>query len=181
MINFFVAAVLGLILRFSFIGNIAVNFRYLTHAHSHVAMLGWLYLMLYTFTVHLFAKRNQKVYRYLFFITQISILGMLFSFPFQGYAAFSIVFSSIHIFVSYFFVKLILKDLRPVNSAAKNSSGQHCGLWFFPHLVSGSYRFPLLPLAKTLMHTMQLFRSFCTFSLTAGFYSEFLVWAFTTF
>lgn len=141
LINFFVATVLGLILRFSFIGNIAVNFRYLTHAHSHVAMLGWLYLMLYTFTVHLFVKRNQKVYRYLFFITQISILGMLFSFPFQGYAAFSIVFSSIHIFVSYFFVKLILKDLRPVNSAAKKFI--RTALWFMVFSTFGIWLIPV--------------------------------------
>ncbi len=141
LINFFIATVLGLILRFSFLGNIAINFRYLTHAHSHVAMLGWLYLMVYTFLVHHFARQNRKVYRHLFFITQISILGMLFSFPFQGYAAFSIIFSSVHIFVSYFFVKLILKDLKPISESSKKFI--RAALWFMVVSTLGIWMMPV--------------------------------------
>ena len=51
LINFLIAALLGLVLRYAFIGEIDFNFRFLTHAHSHVAMLGWLYLLLYSFIV----------------------------------------------------------------------------------------------------------------------------------
>ncbi len=141
LLNFFIATTLGLILRYSFIGNIAINFRYLTHAHSHIAMLGWLYLMLYAFLVHHYVKREQKVYNYLFFITQISVLGMLFSFPFQGYAAFSIIFSSIHIFASYIFVRLILKDLRPFNSDAKKFI--RTALWFMVISTLGIWLIPV--------------------------------------
>ncbi len=54
LINFLIAALMGLALRYSFINPIGVNYRFLTHAHSHVAMLGWVYLMLYVFIVHYF-------------------------------------------------------------------------------------------------------------------------------
>ena len=40
-------------------------------------------------------KQETKKYRYLFFLIQIAVLGMLFSFPFQGYAAVSITFSTL--------------------------------------------------------------------------------------
>lgn len=119
LINFLIAALLGLVLRYAFIGEIDFNFRFLTHAHSHVAMLGWLYLMLYSFIVYRYIPHIRKIYHYLFLVTQIAVIGMLFSFPFQGYAAFSIVFSSLHIFASYFFVILILKDLKPFDSIDK--------------------------------------------------------------
>lgn len=119
LINFLIAALLGLVLRYAFIGEIDFNFRFLTHAHSHVAMLGWLYLMLYSFIVYRYIPHIRKIYHYLFLVTQIAVIGMLFSFPFQGYAAFSIVFSSLHIFASYFFVKLILKDLKPFKTIDK--------------------------------------------------------------
>lgn len=119
LINFLIAALLGLVLRYAFIGEIDFNFRFLTHAHSHVAMLGWLYLMLYSFIVYRYIPHIRKIYHYLFLVTQVAVIGMLFSFPFQGYAAFSIVFSSLHIFASYFFVILILKDLKPFDSIDK--------------------------------------------------------------
>jgi hypothetical protein len=107
LINFFISAVMGLALRYSFIGNIGFNYRFLTHAHSHVAMLGWVYLMLYVLIVHYFIPKRQTVFIKLFWVTQIAVIGMMFSFPFQGYAAISISFSTLHIFCSYYFVYLV--------------------------------------------------------------------------
>lgn len=115
LINFLVAALLGLALRFSFLQDIGINYRFLTHTHSHVAMLGWVYLMLYTLFVHFFTKHNKRFYDKLFWVTQIAVIGMLFSFPFQGYAAVSITFSTLHIFCSYFFAYRIWKDLHIKN------------------------------------------------------------------
>ena len=110
LINFFIAATLGLALRYTFISPISFNYRFLTHAHSHIAMLGWVYLMLYTLYVHYFIPDKKPIYNKLFWITEVSVIGMLLSFPFQGYAAVSIIFSTLHIFCSYYFVMLIWKN-----------------------------------------------------------------------
>jgi hypothetical protein len=109
LINFLIAALLGLILRYSFINSIDLNYRFLTHAHSHIAMLGWVYLMLFTLIVHYFIPDKKPVYNRLFWITEFAVIGMMLSFPFQGYAAVSISFSTLHIFCSYYFVYLIWK------------------------------------------------------------------------
>ena len=112
LINFTIAATMGLVLRYAMLDNIPFNYRYLTHGHSHVAMLGWLYLCIYVLLVKLAVKNNHKLFYKLFWVTQLSVLGMMISFPLQGYALFSIAFSTLHIFCSYFFAYHIWKHLK---------------------------------------------------------------------
>lgn len=119
LINFFIAALMGLLLRYTFIGGSIFNYRFLTHAHSHVAMLGWVYLMLFTFYVHYFVPEKSKYYSRLFWITQLAVVGMMLSFPLQGYAAVSISFSTLHIFCSYAFVYSIWRDMSIKNPTTK--------------------------------------------------------------
>ena len=119
LFNFLIAALLGLALRYSFLDSIGLNYRFLTHAHSHVAMLGWVYLMLYVCIVHYFIPEKKPVYKKLFWVTQFAVLGMVLSFPFQGYAIVSISFSTLHIFCSYYFAYLVWKHQKtesPVTS-----------------------------------------------------------------
>lgn len=109
--NFLIAALLGLFLRYLFVNPLdGFNFRYLTHAHSHTAMLGWIYLMLYSLIVWKFIPQPRKRYKRLFWITEFAVIGMVLSFPFQGYAAVSITFSTLHIFCSYYFARLVWKE-----------------------------------------------------------------------
>ena len=115
LINFLIAALLGLALRYTFIDSLDLNYRFLTHAHSHIAMLGWVYLMLFTLIVHYFIPDKKTVYNRLFWITEFAVIGMMLSFPFQGYAAVSISFSTLHIFCSYYFVYLIWKNHQTLN------------------------------------------------------------------
>src|SRR5690606_11041465 len=89
LLNFLVAALMGLALRYALVQPIPINFRFLTHGHSHVAMLGWSYLMLYVLIVHLIPNKNPR-YNRLFWLTEVAVLGMMVSFPIQGYAAISI-------------------------------------------------------------------------------------------
>lgn len=112
LFNFLIAALLGVALRYSFIGDLGINYRFLTHAHSHGAMLGWVYLMLYAFIVHYFIPDKKPVFVRLFWLTEIAVIGMLLSFPFQGYAVISISFSTLHILCSYYFVYLVWKNHR---------------------------------------------------------------------
>ncbi|WP_179349105.1 hypothetical protein [Winogradskyella pacifica] len=119
LINFLVAALMGLALRFSFLESIGINYRFLTHAHSHVAMLGWVYLMLFTLFVHYFIPNEPKIFNRLFWLTELAVVGMMISFPIQGYAALSITFSTLHIFCSYYFVYLIWKHLKTRSTATE--------------------------------------------------------------
>lgn len=125
LINFLVAALMGLALRYVYVSPFPIDFRYVTHAHSHVAMLGWVYLMLYVMIVHHFIPDKKPIFNCLFWITEIAVVGMMISFPIQGYAAISISFSTLHIFCSYYFVRLIWKNQRikskPIESLLKAS------------------------------------------------------------
>lgn len=118
LFNFLVAALMGLMLRFFFVQPVSINFRFLTHAHSHAAMLGWVFLMLYVLIVHHFILDKKPIYNRLFWLTEFAVIGMMVSFPFQGYAAISISFSTLHILCSYYFVRLVWKnhDVRSITT-----------------------------------------------------------------
>ena len=114
LFNFLVAAVMGLVLRGAFVWEINwMDYRNLMHGHSHVAMLGWVYLALYILIGHHFIpkeKWEKPVYSRLFWFTQVTVLGMMISFPAQGYGAVSITFSTLHILASYVFCYRVWKD-----------------------------------------------------------------------
>lgn len=119
LINFLIAALMGLTLRYVFVNPIDINYRFLTHGHSHVAMLGWVYLMLYTLFIHHFVPDKKPIYIRLFWMTELAVVGMMISFPIQGYAAISISFSILHIFCSYYFVYLIWRHHKTESLAIR--------------------------------------------------------------
>ncbi len=122
LFNLFVAACLGVLMRYAFVSEVSwLHFSYVLHAHSHTAMLGWVYLAFYAFFILAFldkAQQQQKFYRWLFWVTQISVIGMLIAFPLQGYATWSISFSTLHILCSYAFTYRFFKDLKHKTTAA---------------------------------------------------------------
>ena len=104
---FFVASVLGLLMRSFHIWDVPVlEYRNILHTHSHIAMLGWGFLILSGGMVFSLAKDESEIRKFgwLFIGAVISALGMLASFPVQGYGLFSIAFSSLHVLISYGFV-----------------------------------------------------------------------------
>jgi len=112
-----IVAAIGTFLRMKFVFPIdLLNFENTLHSHSHFAILGWLYNALYIAIVYTYVKdpSKQKKYNILFWITQVSIIGMLFTFAWQGYAAYSISFSTMHIFCSYAFIFFVLKDISGI-------------------------------------------------------------------
>lgn len=95
------------------IADVSATYRFLVHTHSHVALLGWVYVSLTSLIYFLFLKKAEidKLYRQIFWFTQITILGMLLTFPFQGYALFSIIFSTLFLVASYFFAWMVIKKV----------------------------------------------------------------------
>ncbi|WP_417265733.1 hypothetical protein [Brumimicrobium sp.] len=108
---FLIAALLGLLLRYFAIASIGIDYRYVVHAHSHVALLGWVYFSLTTLIGHFFLKDiiPQKVYARIFWFTLITVIGMLLTFPFTGYALFSIIFSTAFLIASYLYAWAFFK------------------------------------------------------------------------
>jgi len=108
MFYFLIVAILGSLLRLFVFVHLPATYRFLVHTHSHVALLGWVYVALTSLIYKLYLEKENTAlfYKRLFWFTQITIAGMLFSFPFQGYAVFSIVFSTLFLIASYFFVWL---------------------------------------------------------------------------
>ncbi|SHK36493.1 hypothetical protein SAMN04488007_2859 [Maribacter aquivivus] len=122
LVYFVLAAGLGCVLRFFRVLEIPVTYKFIVHAHSHVALLGWVYLALTTLLYKLYLSRAEveKKYRNIFWFTQLTIVGMLLTFPFQGYAIFSIIFSTLFLFASYWFTWFFFKNV-PVEYNHKQS------------------------------------------------------------
>ncbi|HEY8399947.1 MAG TPA: hypothetical protein VIK89_01725 [Cytophagaceae bacterium] len=127
LLNLIIATLLGGLLRYLPISYIeGINFRYVLHAHSHVAFLGWVYLAIFIGILHVYFLNSPvqiKKYKIQFWLTQVSVLGMLISFPLQGYALFSILFSSMHILLSYWFTYSVYKGLQLVPEIKEKHSG----------------------------------------------------------
>jgi len=116
-LNLFIVALVGTILRYKIVFSLPlINQKYLLHAHSHFAFSGWITMALMTLMVE-YLKSNQnsnafKKYKSVLWLNLIAAYGMLFSFPFEGYATVSIIFSTLSIIVSYVFAIMYWKDLK---------------------------------------------------------------------
>lgn len=96
------AATIGALLRLIYVVEMPwLFFKPWLHAHSHVAMLGWLFPGL--LIALLGQDRREPPRRFAFWlgINQLLVFGMLVSFPLQGYGAWSISFSAAQTIVGY--------------------------------------------------------------------------------
>lgn len=102
------AAIIGASLRLIYVVDMPwLLFKPWLHAHSHVAMLGWVFPAL---LIALLGQDDRKPPRgFLGWLTasQIMVAGMLVSFPLQGYDTFSITFSILQILISYGLVGIV--------------------------------------------------------------------------
>lgn len=112
LINFLIAATVGAILRFAFVTEISwINYRFWMHAHSHLAMLGWLYGMLFVFIVRVF-ELPVKRFVLLFWLTQLTALSMFVVFTQVGYAPLSIALTGLHLVLSYVFAVRVIQAIK---------------------------------------------------------------------
>ncbi|MEB2775369.1 cytochrome c [Algoriphagus sp. D3-2-R+10] len=153
---FFLAVCLGLVMRsFHVIEIPYFDYRNILHTHSHLAMLGWGHLMLIGGMVFGLVKEKDQIkeYKWLFLGTVIPLLGMLFSFSFQGYGAISISFSTLHMLISYGFAYKLLKVIR---SGEKTAATRliRLAIWFM--VISTFGLWSLGPVSATLgkMHEL---------------------------
>jgi hypothetical protein len=115
LIFFFVASIFGLAMRIFFVAELPFfEYKSLLHAHSHLALLGWGFMLVAGVITFTMVKSHTKLlkYRKVFWGIVISNLGMMVSFPTQGYGAVSISFSAVFLLVSYVWAYFILKDIK---------------------------------------------------------------------
>ena len=128
-LNLLLVAALGFILRYKIAFYLPfVDQKFILHSHSHFAFSGWVTQTLMVLLVHyLSLKRGDQIwikYRWLLCANLVTAYGMLVSFILQGYAFFSISFSTASIFISYFFAFYYWKDLNRLNEKRESH------LWF---------------------------------------------------
>lgn len=112
LFNLFLVTLLGIFLRSIPITGVAVSFyKNLLHAHSHFAFGGWvmpaLLALIMKYFPELTAGISYRHWRNIVVLLLISAYGMLLSFPFQGYGAVSIFFSTLSILASFYLAWLI--------------------------------------------------------------------------
>lgn len=110
LLCFAIAASIGALLRLIYVVEMPwLLFKPWLHAHSHVAMLGWLFPGL----LIALCGQDERALRPGFWkwmtASQICVLAMLVSFPMQGYGAVSISFSALQVLIGYALVAMVWK------------------------------------------------------------------------
>ena len=120
---FILSALYGLLMRWNFaFPTKFIPYQNLLQSHSHVAFLGWGYLVAIGAIIHYFvsdANKQNNVYKTTLVILLVAISFMLISFPLGGYKVFSIVLLAIFGLTSYVLSFRILKDLQGNNTSSK--------------------------------------------------------------
>lgn len=134
LINFCVVALAGVTLRYKINFPLpALNQKYLLHAHSHFAFVGFVTLALMALMVRYLLLNgvvtNYRKYHWVLLANCLTAYAMIVSFTLEGYAAFSITFSTLSILVSYFFIGFMWRDLGRVPHKA------HVDRWFRAALI----------------------------------------------
>ena len=127
LLNLLLVATLGLLMRYKIAFELPfIHQKNIQHSHSHFAFAGWVSQTLIVLMVHFLSRQNVSInlekYKKVFIANLVCAYIMLFSFIFQGYGLISILFSTLSIFVSFWFAFLYFKDLKLVsnNALAKN-------------------------------------------------------------
>ena len=117
--NLMLVALLGLLMRYKIIFEFPLlDQKSLQHSHSHFAFAGWVTHTLMTLLIAFIYKHDTlnkitfKKYNLILIGNLICSYVMLISFILQGYGAVSITFSTLSIFVSYWFTSVFFKDCK---------------------------------------------------------------------
>ncbi len=127
LFNLLLVASMGFLMRYKIAFELPfIHQKNIQHSHSHFAFAGWVSQTLLVLMVHFLSKQNSSIplkkYKKVFIANLVCAYIMFFSFIFQGYGLISILFSTLSIFVSFWFAILYFYDLKliPNNSLAKN-------------------------------------------------------------
>lgn len=143
LFNLWIVSFLGVLMRFKIIFPLPwFDQRNILHAHSHFAFAGWVTQALFCLMIDQLGRHrslDQSKYSRLLLANQLTAFGMLLSFPFTGYGLLSIIFSTLSIFVTYWFAWVFWKDIRSVPSMHKAGNWFRAALFFLVISSLGPY------------------------------------------
>jgi hypothetical protein len=120
LFNLLLVAGIGVILRYKIAFSLPfIDQKHLLHGHSHFAFAGWITQALMVLLVaHLAKQKGENIFKKYRLILNANLLtayAMLIAFPIEGYGLYSIIFSTLSIFVSYAFAIMYWKDLNTIS------------------------------------------------------------------
>ncbi len=165
-------ALIGLVLRYAYTGSISeFSFKNVLHSHSHVLLLGFLFNALLILVWTNFTQGFDKIsYRY-YLALQACVAILLIAFIIQGYAFYSILFSTIHLWLSYILLIRLWKRLtknRVIHQLVK------LGIIF--HFISSIGPYLLGPLMVLELQESPWYQQAIFFYLHFQYFGVFFVW-----
>ena len=165
-------ALLGLLLRYAYASGIPhFPFRNVIHSHSHVQLLGFLFNALLLLVWSHFTQGFDKIsYRY-YLALQVCVALFLIAFIVQGYALYSILLSTLHLWLSYVLAIRLWKRLtidKPRQQLVK------LGIIF--HFISSIGPYLLGPLMALEMKGSPWYQQAIFFYLHFQYFGVFFVW-----
>lgn len=116
------ATLFGCLMRFSWIVELpGVSYKHILHAHSHLALLGWAFLIIGGGLLFLLlpdSLRRASWYRWVLQLNLVAAVGMAIAFTYQGYGPVSIFFCGIHLVAAYLFSYRYLRDLNQLEQTS---------------------------------------------------------------
>ncbi len=105
--------IIGWMLRMYSVSPYGIDYKSFLHAHSHTAFLGWIYIAFVVMINNMYippTKLRSKTYRWISLFTHFTVAGILVSFLLQGYGLFSILFLSLFLLSTYFYVAFFRRN-----------------------------------------------------------------------
>ena len=117
--NLMLVAFLGCLLRYKIAYSLPfLDQKFILNAHSHFAFSGWVTQALMALLVKLLSDKTGtnafKKFNWILWANVLAAYGMLLTFPFQGYATGSIIFSTTSVFAGYAFAFTYWKELNKI-------------------------------------------------------------------
>ena len=135
--NLMLVALLGLLMRYKILFEFPLlDQKSVQHSHSHFAFAGWVTHTLMTLLIAFLQKHDTlnkiafKKYNLVLIGNLICSYVMLISFIMQGYGAISITFSTLSIFVSYWFAYVFFKDCKQIETSSVATKWFKAALFF---------------------------------------------------
>lgn len=151
--NLMLVAFIGVLLRYKIAYALPiVHQKHLLHAHSHFAFTGWVTQILMALLVSRLYTGQQnpfKKYAPALYANLIAAYGMLFTFPFQGYGAYSISFSTLSIFVAYAFAVMYWRDINREKQKSAGDAWFKAALFFNVISSAGAFALAIMMATKT--------------------------------